>query len=184
VDHRLAGKRSVTLDDFADEPLIRAQDPAWNAFWRVDPRPDGSRAPDGPVAEDTEDKLELVASGQAVALSPDIRGRSLRPDLVTVPLHGVEPSHVVLATRADDRGGLVAAFGACARAHLTGPAPAGPTGPTARAGGPAAGGAGGGSHRTAREHTDPGRAHTDTGTAPAGPSTRHTARDAETHLSG
>ncbi|TVT16323.1 LysR family transcriptional regulator, partial [Amycolatopsis acidiphila] len=46
IDHRLAGKESVTLDDIADEPLPRAADATWNAFWRVDPRPDGRPAPD------------------------------------------------------------------------------------------------------------------------------------------
>jgi len=44
VTHRLAGKESVTLDDFADEPLVRYSDPALDAFWRVDPRPDGRPA--------------------------------------------------------------------------------------------------------------------------------------------
>jgi DNA-binding transcriptional LysR family regulator len=48
LDHRLAGKESVTLDDIADEPIPRMADPAWNAYWRIDPRPDGSPAPDGP----------------------------------------------------------------------------------------------------------------------------------------
>lgn len=127
VDHPLAGKESVTVADIADEPLIRATDPVWNAFWRIDPRPDGSRAPDGPLAEGVEDKLELIASGQAVTIAPGAYGQGLRPDLVTVPLHGVEPSHVVLATRADDNSRLVAAFRKCARVHLTGPPSAGST---------------------------------------------------------
>jgi DNA-binding transcriptional LysR family regulator len=111
VDHPLAGAASVTLDDIADEPLVRGADPAWNAFWRFDPRPDGRRAPDGPLAAGVEDKVELVATGQAVAVIPAVPvGTVLRPDLTTVPLDGVEPSHVVLATRADDRNRLVAAF--------------------------------------------------------------------------
>jgi DNA-binding transcriptional LysR family regulator len=125
LDHRLAGKESVALDDIADEPLPRALDPAWNAFWRIDPRPDGRRAPDGPLMNAVEDKLELIASGQAVAIVPAGGSiRSPRPDLTTVPLLDVEPSHVVLATRADDRGRLVAAFRRVAQAHLTGPEPA------------------------------------------------------------
>ncbi|MEV0353281.1 LysR family transcriptional regulator [Nonomuraea sp. NPDC050680] len=123
VDHRLAGKESVTLDDIADEPLPRALDPVWNAFWRADPRPDGSPAPDGPLIETGEDKLELVASGQAVAIVPaTARIGELRPDLTTIPLEGIEPSHVVLATRADDRSRLVTAFRKYAEAHFTGPA--------------------------------------------------------------
>jgi DNA-binding transcriptional LysR family regulator len=127
LDHRLAGKESATLDDIADEPLPRLPDPAWNAFWRVDPRPDGSPAPDGPFVEALEDKLELIAAGQAVAIVADgLRADHLRPDLTTVPLYGVEPSHVVLATRAGDRRRLLAAVGKTLQAYLTGPGPAGP----------------------------------------------------------
>jgi len=128
LDHRLAGKESVTLDDIADEPLPRVLDPAWNAFWRIDPRPDGSPAPDGPLLEAVEDKFEFIAGGQAVAIIPaDGRAGSLRPDLTTVPLHGIEPSHVVLATRADDHRRLVAAFRKSAQARLTGPSTAKPS---------------------------------------------------------
>ncbi|WP_406168404.1 LysR family transcriptional regulator [Streptomyces sp. NBC_00996] len=127
-DHRLAGKESVTLDDIADEPLpqVRGSDPLLSAFWRIDPRPDGRPAPDGPLIEAVEDKFELIAAGQAVAISVHVHTHTLRPDLTTVPLEGVEPSHVVLATRARDRNGLVEAFRAYTRAHLTGLDPAGP----------------------------------------------------------
>jgi DNA-binding transcriptional LysR family regulator len=119
-DHRLAGKESITLDDVADEAIPRGHDPIWDAFWRIDPRPDGRRAPDGPVIEAFEDKFEIVASGQAVAIVPAGAGiEAVRPDLTTVPLEGVEPSHVVLATRAADRNRLVVAFRKYAEAHLT-----------------------------------------------------------------
>jgi DNA-binding transcriptional LysR family regulator len=123
VDHRLAGRESVTIDDIADEPMprVRHSDPAWSAFWRIDPRPDGRRAPDGPFIDAIEDKFELIASGQAVALTAGFHGNNLRPDITTVPLEGVEPSHVVLATRAGDRSRLVAAFRKLAEAHLTRP---------------------------------------------------------------
>jgi DNA-binding transcriptional LysR family regulator len=122
LDHRLAGKESVTLEDIADEPIPRMPDPAWNAYWRIDPRPDGSPAPDGPLVAAIEDKNELIAAGQAVAIIPGgFPASAIRPDLTTIPLHGVEPSHVVLATRADDRGRLVAAFRKAAQDCLTAP---------------------------------------------------------------
>jgi DNA-binding transcriptional LysR family regulator len=119
LDHRLAGKESVTLDDIADEPLPQVSDPAWNAYWRIDPRPDGRRAPGGPLIDTVEDKFELIAAGEAVSIVP--AGRSVRPDLTLIPLEGVDPIHVVLATRADDRSRLLADFRRCAQAHLTSP---------------------------------------------------------------
>jgi len=123
LDHRLAGKESVTLDDIADEPIPKLPDPAWNAYWRIDPRPDGSPAPDGPLVAAIEDKNELIAAGDAVAIIPGgLPAGTIRPDLTTIPLHGVDPSHVVLATRAGDRSRLVAAFGRSARECLTGAA--------------------------------------------------------------
>ena len=67
-------------------------DPEWNAFCRIDPRP--SRQPGT---------------------------RRPRPNLITIPLNDVEPSHVVLTTRADDHRRLVAAFRKSAQALLTGP---------------------------------------------------------------
>jgi DNA-binding transcriptional LysR family regulator len=122
--HRLAGKESAALDDIADEPMPRLPDAAWNAYWRIDPRPDGTPAPDGPLVNAVEDKLELIAAGQAVAIvSVGLRAESLHPDLITVALDDVEPSHVVLATRAGDRSRLVAAFSKAAHECLTGPSP-------------------------------------------------------------
>jgi len=127
VGHRLAGKESVTLDDIADEPIPRLPDPEWNAYWRIDPRPDGTAAPDGPLVAALEDKNELIAAGQAVAIIPGgLHGITLRPDLTTIPLHGVPPSHVILATRAADRNRLVAAFRRSARDCLTWPGPGKP----------------------------------------------------------
>ena len=69
--HRLAGRQSVTIDDIADEPIPKFVDcdPAWNDFWRIDPRPDGRTAPGGPLLETLEDGLERVAAGQAVAVT-------------------------------------------------------------------------------------------------------------------
>ncbi|MET7474208.1 LysR family transcriptional regulator [Streptomyces sp. NPDC005648] len=125
VDHRLAGKESVTLDDIADEPMPRiiGADPTWAAFWRIEPRPDGRPVPDGPEILDLEDKFEVVAAGEALVITAYPTGVRLRPDLTAVPLYGVEPSQVALATRAGDRGRLVTAFRKCARSHLKGPDP-------------------------------------------------------------
>ncbi|GEB50100.1 LysR family transcriptional regulator [Streptomyces cacaoi] len=122
ADHRLAGEESLTSADFADEPLVACTGMAevWTGFWRLDPRPDGSPAPGGPLLVDTfEDKLEVVADGGAVALVPvDDRRCGLRDDLVTVPVEDIEPCQVVVATRHADTNPLLGPFRACAKEHL------------------------------------------------------------------
>lgn len=122
-NHRLAERNSLTLEDIADEPMprIRNADPSWSAYWRAEPRPDGSLAPEGPIIDALEDKFEVIASGQAISLSAGKHGNAFRSDVVAIPLTGVEPSHVVLATRADDRSRLVAAFRKIAQSTLTAP---------------------------------------------------------------
>jgi DNA-binding transcriptional LysR family regulator len=114
VFHRLAGKESVTSDDFADEAFVACAGMAalWTDFWRLAPRPDGGPAPLGPMLVDTfEDKLEVVADGRGIALVPaDDRRCSLRDDVVTVPVEGIEPCQVVVATRSADANPLVAHF--------------------------------------------------------------------------
>jgi DNA-binding transcriptional LysR family regulator len=123
ASHRLAGKESVSPDDFADEPLVACAGmaAAWTEFWRLAPRPDGNPAPLGPMVVDTfEDKLEVVADGRAITVVPaDDRRATLRDDLATVPIDGIEPGQVAVVTRADDRNRLVAHFLESAKRCLT-----------------------------------------------------------------
>jgi DNA-binding transcriptional LysR family regulator len=123
-DHHLAGRAQVRLADFAGEPIARlaSPDPAFAAFWRVEPRPGGGSAPAGPVVETPADRLEVVAAGEAVALaSAAVLDGALRPGLAAVPVADVEPVRVVLARRAGDRRELVTTFARLAATHL-GPA--------------------------------------------------------------
>lgn len=122
ASHRLAGRQSVTLDDFIEEPLVRYPGPAtpWSAFWRLEPRPNGRPAPNGPLVESLEDKLEHVADGQAVAILPaGDRLSTLRQDLAIVPIEGIDPCQVVVATRANERDHLLIDFRESARTHLS-----------------------------------------------------------------
>jgi DNA-binding transcriptional LysR family regulator len=128
LGHPLAGKESVTLDDIAGEPVPKMNDPLWDAYWRIDPRPDGRPAPDGPLVSALEDKNELIAAGQAVAIVPaGVYNGQVRPDLTTVPLHGVEPGQVVLACRAGPERSIVTRFRRAAVNALPGPAGPGET---------------------------------------------------------
>ena len=82
------------------------------------------RATAGPVIESFEDRLELVASGQAVAVLPiGDRRSSLRAGLATVPVEGFPASKVLVATRVGEQNPLVLDFVRSARTHLTGNAP-------------------------------------------------------------
>lgn len=54
-----------------------------------------------------------------MAIIAGSHGTAMRPDLTTIPIQGVEPSHVVVACRADDRSRLVATFRKIAGAHMT-----------------------------------------------------------------
>src|SRR3569833_455147 len=114
ASHRLAGKESVTAADISAEPLVgcAGMGDDWTTFWRLAPRSDGDPALLGPTLADTyDDKLEAVADGNAVDLLPaGDRRFALRPALVTVPVEGIEPCQVVVATRYADATLLVAEF--------------------------------------------------------------------------
>lgn len=122
ADHHLAGRASVSPSDFAGDESVfcphggpRAIFPT-DSYRRTDPGPISA----GPLPESFEDRLELIASGQAVAVLPvGDRRSSLRPDLATVPVEGLPASRVVVVTRTGDVNPLVAGFVEAARAHLT-----------------------------------------------------------------
>ncbi|MFJ9346384.1 LysR family transcriptional regulator [Streptomyces sp. NPDC101237] len=95
--HLLAGRTSVTADELAGEEVAPCafETKDWASYRIL-----GAGVP--PI-ESYEDKLELVASGKAIAVLPvGDRRSSLRPGLVTVPLEGAPPSQVVLVSRRGD----------------------------------------------------------------------------------
>ncbi|MFJ9712960.1 LysR substrate-binding domain-containing protein [Streptomyces sp. NPDC101234] len=112
VGHPLAGKESVTLADFADQPL-----PRFAGADRIGANPAGHTNL-GALVETLEDKLELVASGEVVSLAPAGFRGSLRPDIAVIPVEDAEPVQVVLAGRAGDRHALLPAFRHAAETHL------------------------------------------------------------------
>ncbi len=108
--YRLAGKEVVSVDDLGDEDLVACA--VTPTLWST-PK-DGSPPP---APDDSfEDKLELVASGSAVAVLPagDHRLR-LRGDVTAIPVEGFEPCRVVVASRTRDPNPLVAPFREAAR---------------------------------------------------------------------
>jgi len=114
VNHRLAGKESVAVDDLRGEPLPQCPSAVaqWSEFARLEPRLDGVPVHNAPIDyESFEDKLDLVAEERAVLiLAAGDRRPQLRPGLTTVPIEGVDPVRVVLATRAADVNPLIDDF--------------------------------------------------------------------------
>ncbi|MGW5714987.1 LysR family transcriptional regulator [Amycolatopsis sp. NPDC003865] len=110
VTHRLAGKEIVSADDLGGEGLVACA--VTPTLWSTPT--DGSPPP---APEDSfEDKLELVASGSAVAVLPagDHRLR-LREDVTAIPVEGFEACRVVVASRPRDPNPLLAPFREAAR---------------------------------------------------------------------
>jgi len=110
--HRFAGKESLSILDLADEPIARHEGAvAWDAFWRVDPRPDGRPAPDGPIVESVEEKLEHVASGDCIAILPaSAADRYIRSDVCGILIHDIAPAIVAITTRREHHPPMLLAF--------------------------------------------------------------------------
>ncbi|QRY53114.1 LysR family transcriptional regulator [Mycolicibacterium septicum] len=121
ADHWLADRPSVSLDDFAEGESIVCSHGGTRAIFPADSyRPsDPGPMSAGPVIESFEDRMELVASGQAVAVLPvGDRRSSVRPDLATVPLKGFPTSSVIVATRIDEANPMVTEFISAAKTFL------------------------------------------------------------------
>jgi DNA-binding transcriptional LysR family regulator len=123
--HPLAGRPSVRLADLAGERVLRYADapPAWNAFWSMDPRPDGTQPRHGPAVRDMEEIVEYVRAGSGVAFLPvPIAAAFPRPDVAYVPITGVQAGQIVLAWEAARDSALIEAFAEAAQ-QVTRPEP-------------------------------------------------------------
>lgn len=97
--HRLAGRHSVSLADLRQEPIPLAPNVSqeWTAWWGGVPRPDGSAPVWGPHADNVEDLLEQVATGQGVCLAPaSMAEYYARSDMAWRPVPDAEPLRVSL----------------------------------------------------------------------------------------
>ncbi|GAA2470473.1 LysR family transcriptional regulator [Winogradskya humida] len=114
LGHPLADRTSVTseeLDAFPEAPCTYEM-PGWTTYRLL--------GADVPMVESYEDKLELVAGGQAIAVLPvGDRRTTLRPDLVTIPLENAPTSKVIIVSRKDDPNPMIKAFRQTAKSVLT-----------------------------------------------------------------
>ena len=100
VGHRLADRDGISVLEVNDEPLMWTERAprVWVDWWAVNPRPDGSEPKWGPLNENVEEMLEIVAEGAAICFAPYSMARYYaRPDLAWVPLTDVDPLRVALA---------------------------------------------------------------------------------------
>lgn len=114
--HPLADRTSVTAEVLAGEEAAPCafETADWTSYRIL-----GAGVP--PV-ESYEDKLELVASGRAIAVLPvGDRRSSLRPDLVTIPIEDAPPSQVVLVSRKGDPNPMIGNLRLAAKTVLTAP---------------------------------------------------------------
>jgi DNA-binding transcriptional LysR family regulator len=122
ADHHLADRASVSLDDFARDESIICSHGGTRSIYPTESYQPSLPGPmsTGPIIESFEDRLELVASGQAIAVLPaGDRRSSLRAGLATVPVEGFPASKVVVANRVGEQNPLVFDFVRFARTHLT-----------------------------------------------------------------
>jgi DNA-binding transcriptional LysR family regulator len=111
--HPLARRKRLGISDLADEPVLVYADasPEWTATWTVDPRPDGSHPPQGPVVRDMEEILEYVKAGRGVIFLPCALAEAYaRPEVAYVPVDDITPGQIALAWNPRHRSGFAHEF--------------------------------------------------------------------------
>jgi len=105
VGHRLARtNHELRVADILDEPFAGGPDvhPEWAAFWTLDAYRGGPPARGGQVSV-TDEAIELVASGSAIATFPESLFDGLpHPGVVSVPLVDGPPVRTRLVWRVGD----------------------------------------------------------------------------------
>ncbi|WP_026341712.1 LysR family transcriptional regulator [Actinomadura atramentaria] len=113
VDHPLAGRESVSLDDLAHLPLIAlAELPRyWSDFHYPHRTPSGEPIPRGPVAPDWQALLALVGAGKGVSPTA-VRGTEYhaRPDIAYIPFSDAPPIDFALLWKTDGETALLETF--------------------------------------------------------------------------
>jgi DNA-binding transcriptional LysR family regulator len=128
--HPLAGRDAVSIGETRDEVFIpmATATPAGDAWWLVDPRPDGSHPRRGPAAGDIDDMLDLCAAGRGLGMAAASDAQHYtRPGITFVPLTDVEDIPVALCWRADERDPAVLAYVGLVRRTADGGEPPAPS---------------------------------------------------------
>ncbi|MFE5792821.1 LysR substrate-binding domain-containing protein [Streptomyces sp. NPDC056503] len=122
-DDPLAGRDRLRLADLADRRWFLfppGTDPAWQAYWS------GGEPREGPVVRAVQECRQAVLWNGTVGIT--LAGHDPGAGLTVVPLTDMEPSSLVVASRADDPNPLIRSFVRLAAAAFGpgGPLPAPP----------------------------------------------------------
>ncbi|MDD7939120.1 hypothetical protein PHK61_11910 [Actinomycetospora lutea] len=80
-------------------------------WWACDPRPSGRPVRHGPTVHTLDELLEVVAAGEAIAITGGSVADSYRhPEVAFLPITDAEPCPISLGTRVDDRTPAIAAL--------------------------------------------------------------------------
>jgi DNA-binding transcriptional LysR family regulator len=117
VDHRLAGKDTISIADLTDEHLL--QDPDAVPEWRdIATEMRARRRPGAPFFRTVEEKLEHVAAGHGFVLLPlSTAVFYTRPGVAYSHVSDIPPNQVCLAWDATRCGQLIQDFAAIAADH-------------------------------------------------------------------
>ena len=129
ADHRLAGKGTISIADFADEHLL--QDPNAVPEWRdvATELRTRTRRP-APFFHSVEEKLEHVAAGHGVCVLPlSVAMFYSRVDITHVAITDIAPNQICLAWDSTRRSRVIHEFAAIAAEHGTAIVPPPTNGP-------------------------------------------------------
>jgi DNA-binding transcriptional LysR family regulator len=113
ADHPAAGRTEVSINELGADPVIvqGGATAEWNAFHNVDPRPDGRRPASGPVANNFQEKLELVAAGAAISFLPEsVAKHYIPPGVAYVPVTDIPPIEICIAWTPERQSPFVEGF--------------------------------------------------------------------------
>jgi DNA-binding transcriptional LysR family regulator len=133
--HALARRRSVTRQDLAQEPRVTTDGvpETWRRWWSLDPNPDGSTPPYGPLVHSFDEQIEVAASGIALSIVPATAASVYRRnDLRFIPICDAESSQIFICSLAGNVSPMLARLRSiCAQMLRPAGSPAG--GPAIRA---------------------------------------------------
>jgi DNA-binding transcriptional LysR family regulator len=100
--HPLADSTALCCADVACEVRVTTENvpEAWRRWWSLDPGPDGTPPPYGPVVHSFDEQLELAAAGVAISIVPATAAHVFRrADIAFVPLEDAAPTAILLVAR-------------------------------------------------------------------------------------